>query len=641
MQMRTDAYPGHRRPSGPPQHKDRDRKPQVVRTTRAVNLGKLAEACDLDVLSAALGVNEHSLRALIDGREQFKDSPHGMHVSVRLGEAGVNPSWLENATSKVDPTQISEIRKLAARSDRKAPIRKSNFKKLAAAFEGRKQLLADALEVVEASIDNILAGRNELDDERFWHLNPRLMDAGFPNRWLEDPNAELTEDLIEGLEEIAADDIERFFDDEDDDHSPAPVVVAPLKSAVSPSVPAQLPLQETAAEPTNVPTQAAPEPLPANPKSTVKETTMATSNSNVEQKQAVTLPRGALAAGRRIGGGAPVASKPVQVVSAPSTETASVGAPTLVPNKMPTLHAHPKTEPVAMPEVQSPVAGIQEGQQGGVNVVVKKRRTLEKPQPQVAPAAAATTVAESEATPAPKRKGRPVSISKEKSFARFKVLDDMLSSLPRGAKTEFWSKMGRSLQYAGNIRTGATMFRDELAHQAEETLGVEKGWLDNPTPVKQFSPWLTEFIQNAGGAATPAPLEATQAPAEPAAPTVAEPATAPMPAKQEVAAPAAEQAPAPVAPVAEPVKAASVKPFARTAAKPTVDVQYPVQEAPEAAASSAATSAFTWAPAEDSAANVNSGPMTQALCAVLNQLSKDGKFTEQDAMRMIQFLLAR
>jgi len=127
MQMRTDAYPGHRRPSGPPQHKDRDRKPQVVRTTRAVNLGKLAEACDLDVLSAALGVNEHSLRALIDGREQFKDSPHGMHVSVRLGEAGVNPSWLENATSKVDPTQISEIRKLAARSDRKAPIRQEQF----------------------------------------------------------------------------------------------------------------------------------------------------------------------------------------------------------------------------------------------------------------------------------------------------------------------------------------------------------------------------------------------------------------------------------------------------------------------------------------------------------------------------------
>lgn len=627
MQMRTDAYPGQRRQSGPPQH-NRDRKPQIVRTTRAVNLGKLAEACELDVLSAALGVNEHSLRALIDGREQFKDSPQGMHVSIRLEDAGVPSSWLENAISKVDPTQVTALRKLAAQSERKAPIRKSNFKKLVAAFEGRKGLLADALEVVEASIDNILSGRNELDDERFWHINPRLMDAGFPNRWLEDPDAELTEDLVLGLEEIAADELERFFDD-DDDELPQAVVSAPAPPAAGPAA--------TASADRVAATQK--EPSSAKAPSTEKETSMAITDTN-QEKQAVTLPRGALAAGRRIAGAAPV-SKPIQVTTAPapSPEPTSVGAPTLVPNKMPTLHMPAKTETASAPAsaaVQSPVATLEPASQNGVAVMVKKRRVLEKPE------TPPTSTTQSGAAPdetTPKRKGRPVSISKEKSFARFKALNELLTSLPRGAKTEFWDKMGRSLQYAGNLRTGATMFRDELAQQAEATLGVTPGWLDAPTPVTQFSPWLTEFIQNAAGTApsaqeapAAAPVQAKRAPQpEPApAPVMAPavPAAEPAPVVQKVAQAPEEAAPRP-----------SVKPFARKAAKPAMEVHYAPE--PEAVQVAAPMGAFAWSPAVEAQASAQSGPMTQALCAVLNQLSKDGTFTEQDAMRMLQFLLAR
>ncbi|WP_407792331.1 hypothetical protein [Pigmentiphaga litoralis] len=79
---------------------------------------------------------------------------------------------------------LKKLKGLAASSEDRTPLRRNNFKRLAQAFGERLEVLADALDMRKGSIVEVTDGRLSLDDERFGHLNPRLMLAGFPNGWL-------------------------------------------------------------------------------------------------------------------------------------------------------------------------------------------------------------------------------------------------------------------------------------------------------------------------------------------------------------------------------------------------------------------------------------------------------------------------
>jgi hypothetical protein len=58
-----------------------------------------------------------------------------------------------------------------------------------------------------------------------------------------------------------------------------------------------------------------------------------------------------------------------------------------------------------------------------------------------------------------------------------------------------------------------------------------------------------------------------------------------------------------------------------------------------AAAAARGTGTFNWTPAADPQAIVAPGPLTQAATLVMNQQALLGRFTEQDALRLMTMLL--
>lgn len=198
--------------AGTSQHRKRKYR---VRSTLAENLERLAQALERDLLAVALSLSEQVLRGLIDGPKHAQEAQYAAHVQHRLSEAGFPAYWLETGDAKITPENLEALRKRASESEIKGPIRRHNFKRLVDSFRGRLPLLANILEIVEASMLNIAEGLLELDDQRINHVNPRLMLAGFPNNWLEAPNAELSEELIAGLITIATDECESHFVEEE------------------------------------------------------------------------------------------------------------------------------------------------------------------------------------------------------------------------------------------------------------------------------------------------------------------------------------------------------------------------------------------------------------------------------------------
>lgn len=288
-----------------------------------------------------------------------------------------------------------------------------------------------------------------------------------------------------------------------------------------------------------------------------------------------------------------------------------------------------------------------------------------QPKPHAATKRTATTKTE------PFVRGKDV-LTKEQSLVRAEALEKLLDDSRRGAKVTLWRDfLGSSLPFWGNVRRGTAMFRDDLATNAEQALGLPDGWLDNPSfPPKSVTAWLNDpnvplpvpakTDGAAAGKATPGTAAGAAQPAAKAAAHKPAPSLqgAPMPRLPGAGAGAAAAAAA--APAAEPGVSESPVPAKRLKRTPPASAQQasavaepastPVAPAAAPASVSAAPApapasvgaaparAFTWQPVAQPKSVGAPGPLTQALSGVLTELALEGRFTDDDALRLINFL---
>lgn len=588
---------------------------------QAVNLGRLGAALGTDVLGAALGLTEQSLRILLDGRDPSREAQYQPHLEHKFEDADIPLSWLSRENPTLEPEYLQALRVLAAQSPSKAPIRRVNFKRLAKAFDGRIGVLADAVEMNQAAVMNVAEGHLELDEYRFNHLNPRLMRAGFPDGWLEQPNPDLTDSMLESLEQVATDDYEQEL-------SSSELVEQTVGQAFVSPVPAQVvSAQEKLAD---VGSTAA--PIIEHKKEEPTMETTAQSQPHPAEENTSVPP---FAQTEFSAAGFPGTRPPMQ-------HPAAAGAPKL-PTRL--LAAGRKVPGTSAPQAK-PTA------------------------PVAAKPAKPTAAAKPAVAPAPNKSKAP--ITKEASLARAEALNQLLDTARRGAKDALWKRlMSLSLPYWGNIRRGTVLFRDELAQRATDALELPQGWLDNPTfPPATLAAWVTDPSVPLPGAkekpaAMAAVVETLEPVASPVAPAVAPAAPATQPMIKPFARPKAQlqaeilAAPEPVAaaaPVAEPIRVepAAVAVVVEAAVEPVPAI--PVTAAPAqpvAAAPVAAPAAPTVAPATAAQVKLSMagfswtppqgqpGPICQALVSTLSGMSAAGVLTEQDALQMLNELLGR
>ncbi|WP_434717076.1 hypothetical protein P5X00_36845 [Paraburkholderia sp. A2RO-4L] len=547
-------------------------------------------------MGTALGLSDQALRTLLDGRDYAREEQYVAHLVHRLKEAGFPPGWTEQTFAPIAPEYLSALRQFAAGASNKAPIRRSNFRRLASAFDGRESLLADALDMVPSAVTNVADGRLEFNDSRFGHLNPQLVKAGFPDGWLEQAEPELTDDMIQAVVQLATDEYERQLAEADEDAreaqqapqafvNPAPTSVSlqsvqPVAAPVDPSPETNMATATRQAKQT-----------PARPMNKPKTKPGTPASKPMAHPTASKLPRSVLAGGRSLAGAKPpVAPK----TSAPAAAAAPAHAP--VKHAAATQHATPA---------------------------------------QQAPQAAAPAAHQPVADAAQQRPGRGA-VSKEVSLARAEALEKLLVDARRGAKVLLWRDMlGSSLPFWGNIRRGAVLFRDDLAAGAERALGLPEGWLDNPTfPPPPLAAWLTD-----PNAPVPTALEAQAglvptASAAQAAPAGAQP---PSTKKHASAAKPFARKTAPQPPKLTMTKAPGAAPQVETPAP----VARPAAHAATAAVPVAAAAPAAVAPAPQAAVSAaGQTPMVSALIAVIQARANAGLFSDTDAMSLIHQLSA-
>jgi hypothetical protein len=622
------------------------------RSRRGTNLGLLGrELGGLDLLGAALGLSNEAVNILVDGRDHARETQYGAHLAARMKDAGIPATWLDQSNPKISPEYLSVLRKYAAASNNKAPIRRANFRRIAAAFDGREQVLADALEMIVSAVTNVAEGQLELDDGRFGHINPRLLRAGFPDGWLEQAEPDLTDAMLLSLEQLATDDYERKFE-EDASHT-GQVFVSP-----APAPQNQKPLQPTAApvdKPKETvmapkPQQQAPTPSPAPsfpPQAPeFKAAGMPTAGKPMAHPTAGTarVSRTVLAAGRKLPA-AGAAPKPAAKTASP----AQTAAPT--PAAAPTPTAAPAPAPAAA--APAPVSA-----------------------PQAAP----------DNRRGPNARG---TVSKEASLARAEALEKLLENARRGAKAALWRDvLGSSLAFWGNIRRGAVLFRNELAAGVEQALGLPEGWLDKPTfPAPPLAAFMSDkdapipprmtldgisddgsqsADQGGEGAGTAQAPAATPAPAAKAGSTKAQGAKAGAVApKRDATKPFARtgkpqqpqltmsQQPPSAPPVFPGAAAADTPNAGATRQLDLIDTGAPAAGTPAAAPQAAAAPAPAPAPAPAAAAPAATiapaaapaagqpGPLTQALMSIITAKAAAGTFTEVDALALLNKLMAQ
>lgn len=618
-------------------------KPQGPRTSRAVNLKRLASELDYDLLAAALGVSETALRNLANDRAQAQDEQGVVHIVHKLEQAGMPHTWLDQPNARLMPDQLTNLRRMASSSDSKAAIRRANLRKVVDAFQDKVELLADALELAVPSISAILDGQLVFDDQRFGHINPRLVAGGFPDGWLEHSDAQLTPEMIHGLETLATDVIERELAELEESRAqvhvnPAPTVevleeattevttpaappaVAPPEPAVTSHAPALPPFAKSAAAAPAAPAAPAAQPVRAAPLvppfARQHELPLAPINQPIEEPDMAKTP--------------PAAKKGM-----PST-TAKPGSKT----------PSPSLSATALASLQHRTHAAKSKLRDKVGIGPKKAQ----PKPHAATKRTATTKTE------PFVRGKDV-LTKEQSLVRAEALEKLLDDSRRGAKVTLWRDfLGSSLPFWGNVRRGTAMFRDDLATNAEQALGLPDGWLDNPSfPPKSVTAWL-----NDPNVPLPVPAKADGAAAGKATPGTA--AGAAQPAAKAAAhkpAPSLQGAPMPrlpgagaafaAAPAAEPGVSESPVPAKRLKRTPPASAQQPsavaepastpvAPAAAPASVSAAPARAFTWQPVAQPKSVGAPGPLTQALSGVLTELALEGRFTDDDALRLINFL---
>ena len=222
--------------------KSSSHKVQPARSQLVINLRKLVDSMELDLLAASLGIRESMLRDILSGKDNGDD--YRQFLAQKLDEAGFSHNWLDRVNAQVFPDQIKELRNLASNSNQKAPLRRDNLKILMNAFDGKLDVLADALEVVPNALFKVSQGELMMDDQRFGHFNPILMRAGFPDGWLESAQAHLEPNYIDELSRMANDQYEEYLSKLED--APVSSKAAPIQLSVSSPVVLSnpLPLEE-------------------------------------------------------------------------------------------------------------------------------------------------------------------------------------------------------------------------------------------------------------------------------------------------------------------------------------------------------------------------------------------------------------
>lgn len=560
-------------------------KANRFRPRRSANLGRLRDELGFDMLAAALGLTDEALTILIDGRDHVRAEQYATHMVHRLKEAGIPNDWLERQFAPIAPEYLRALRKFAAASPNKAPIRRANFRRLALTFDGRTTVLADALDMVPSSIENVAEGRLEFDDGRFGHINPRLMQAGFPDGWLEQPEPDLTDAMIASVGKLAMDEYERQHAEEEEHR------LAQAQAFVN-----QAPAQQII--PTEQPTSA--------PSDTTLETAMATagqrqakSTKSTQNKLTPPTTPNFKAAGM------PGASKPLAHPSAAGGKT--LPRSVLLAGRKVTGAGKTGRPPAAAP-APAPVATP--------STATTKAATTQAPAAARAPSARQST-----------------GVTREQSNARAMALEQLLENSRRGAKVTLWrDTLGSSLPLWGNIRRGAVLFRDDLARGVEVAMGLPANWLDNPVfPPKTMAAWVTD-----PNAPVPTPLElhadatesaeasgqAAPAAAESAATTDAAKSTSsskPFARNKAVAQPQVTMSPPPSTP----------------AGSPSIASQAPAPVAAPAAQTPAAAAASFAAPQLG-----QTSPMVATLLSLIQARVATGTFTDNDALKLIHALSA-
>ena len=633
------------------------RQPGGTRSKRSVNLGRLADEVGLDLLGAALGVTDQTVKILVDGRDHAREDQFTAHLMHKLEDAGIPLAWLERPFAPIKPEYTHALKFMASESKNRVPIRRYNFKRLAKAFDGRLDVLGDALEMINSSVSNVADGRLDLDDHRFGHINPRLMRAGFPDGWLEMADPELTDAMLEGLEQLATDEYEQSLGDSDEIEStvgqafvsPPPPQAAAKEAAAS--VPIESSKETTMAKPTPQQAPAAEQPtqpsLPTFAAPQFKAAGMPGATPTMAHPGAK-LPRSVLAAGRKVA--APAA--------APKANRGAAKA----------------AAPAAAPDVETaPMPQAAEVAQQTLSLKPKKPA----PAPVATPAHAPVQEAAPAAAPAMNRLG---AVSTEVSLARAEALEKLFEACPRGVKGLLWKNiLGFQLPAWGNIRRGHAKFRNTLADAVEEAMGLPNGWLDAPSyPPASLAAWVTTpgaalppcppvlEVEKTGRKATteaaptevaapapvaaapvPAPVAATPAEVKPAATPKTRPfarKTALVPPKVTMTTPPASKpapkgkaAPAAVATApAAPAPAVEPPAVAAQAVAPAPVVAAPAPAAAPAPTAQVAAAGTTWA-----APQGQPGPICQALMSIMAAKSAAGGFSEQEALAMLNKLMAQ
>lgn len=580
----------------------------------------------LDVVAAAIGLDQATLRDIAAGNASVLAS-HQAHLAFRLKAAGIPPLVVDGISPPTDE-HAEALFRLAAQSKNQAPLRRRNFLQLTKAFSGRLDILADALDMNPASVADVADGQLLLDDQRFSHINPRLMQAGLPNGWLEMVNPPLSAEDIDRLTRQAeiSDDIEYGPTNVQETMNVAQAQSQfhgdpwgdPVEAAASPAAAAPILVSSPAVAPPT-PAKPAVSEIPPSP----KVNSMPKKQKQSPASSSTPNPVGnvSLSALRR-------AARP----GVPASAQGLGGAPLRAPGgaKPPVARTAPVTSPLAAPltpppSVATPSAAVAPSAPKGMSMGDMINR-------QQAAATAAGQSAER-------------NTALQRSIARATALDTLLSTARRGAKVTLWRDMlGSSLPYAGSIRRGVAIMREDMAQKIEQCLELPQGWLDNPSfPPAHIARWVTD-------ADVPLPTADAQAPAPaptPAAPAIASaPLKSPLrmphqPAAQPTIAPAAPQAAAkaPVAAAPAPVAAAPVQQVPAVAKVQTSPL---ASQTPNAAtALLSAGPSFEWIPSADPQAKPAATPLAQALGNLITHLSVTGKMTDDDALRLMTYLMSR
>lgn len=604
---------GQARPYGSQEHQGKRQKfSSAPRSRLSLAISRMAAVLDLDLLEAALGVTVQALQDILTGRGKDQESRYATHISHHLEAAGIPFSWLNDPSAPLSREHQDALLELAAQSGKKAALRRHNFKKLVKAFEGKLDVLADALEILEPSVSEIATGALPFEDQRFGHINPRLVAAGVPDGWLEKPDAEVTPDIVELLKTQAAADYEQsiadYPDEPEDQRSDvrSPQVVTESSEAQAASTEAasteQISRQPGAHE-------------EVRPEETVvlkKEIAMKTQ------------PRGA--------------KTPAAAPNPSQKEFKAAGIPGLAGATLPLQPQMGATKP-AIPRgamasgrtlgkpisTAKPAAAPAQSAQPAASKPAKKTKAPVKQAPAAAPAPAPAAVAAPAA--APSKQVATDSLDRETSLRRAAALEQLLESARRGAKVTLWRDLLKSsLGYWGNIRRGQVFLRDQLANDITTALGLPEGWLDNPVfPPPALADWVMDANVPLPGTTAPAP-----APAPARVPNAAKTkgpkvGATTLTASATLQPPATQAAPAPQAPVAT------------QAAPAPVPAPAPAQQAAPAVSGVG----VDWQPATAAQPVEKLGPIVTALVSVIQDLGLQGKLTEQEALKLLNGFMAK